>query len=267
MTALRISAAALAAATAVTAFPGGGTSPAATARAAASPPALCHPYQLYRVVNYLDQYVTVRDDVFGHGRVCLAVRARDSSWFKITRTAAPRGQNIGAFPEIFYGCVYGKCTTGSVLPEQVTSAAGMVGTWRTFATRPHGLWNKAFDLWFSLHRRVGGQAAGAELMVWLDTTFHRPPPDRPVVRVAGRRYWFSWHRACNRGRHLCWNFLIFRRVHRVSGVVRLPLSRFIAIAERKHLIRPSWWLESVEAGFELWWGGVGLGTIKFGVIP
>jgi len=261
---LKTAAAALAAATAMTlAVPAG----AARIRPPGPASPLCAQDQLYRVVNYLDEYVTMRDDIFGQGHVCLDVKTRSWSWFKIASTArAPQG-SIGAYPEIFYGCVYGKCTEDTVLPERVPATTGMVSTWRTFATRPTGLWNKAYDIWFSRHREIGGQAAGAELMVWLDAKFPIPPPTRPIVKIAGRRYWFFWHRACNRTVHLCWNFLVFRRVHPVDGVLRLPLTPFIAFAEHYNLISDRWWMESVEAGFELWRGGVGLGTSRFGVIP
>jgi hypothetical protein len=43
------------------------------------------------------------------------------------------------------------------------------------------------------------------------------------------------------------------------------LKKFIAIAIRRGLIRRSWWLENIEAGFEVWRGGVGLASTRFRV--
>jgi hypothetical protein len=39
----------------------------------------------------------------------------------------------------------------------------------------------------------------------------------------------------------------------------------MAAAERRGLMKRSWWLTSVEAGFEIWRGGVGLSTTQFSV--
>ena len=33
--------------------------------------------------------------------------------------------------------------------------------------------------------------------------------------------------------------------------------------ERAGLIRPRWWLTSIDAGFEIWRGGTGLATLSY----
>ena len=72
-------------------------------------------------------------------------------------------------------------------------------------------------------------------------------------------------RACHD--RACWNYVQFRRVHPVTGVRRLKLLPFVAHAEKRRLIEPRWWLENIEAGFELWQGGRGLATNWFWARP
>jgi hypothetical protein len=56
-------------------------------------------------------------------------------------------------------------------------------------------------------------------------------------------------------------------VRPVSAVRRLHLSPFFQRAQARGWLRPQWWLENIEAGFELWQGGTGLGTNSFWARP
>jgi hypothetical protein len=48
-------------------------------------------------------------------------------------------------------------------------------------------------------------------------------------------------------------------------VRNLNVLAFVRVAEGYGFIQPRWWLTSMEAGFEIWRGGVGLGTRSFSV--
>ena len=227
----------------------------------------CGPYQEYRVTNFAAEPLIVRNDVFGADHECLTVYGHRFSKFTVTRsTASKRRGDAVAYPSIFYGCVWGTCSKGTVLPERAGRATRMRLTWLTRHVRPAGLWNTAYDIWFSKRRHVSGQAAGAELMIWLNAKF-APPWGRQTVRIAGARYWFAWHIACNdvRGHRHCWHYILFRRVHPVFGVTGLPLGPFLRYSERRHLLSSAWWLANVEAGFEVWRGATGVGTVRFNV--
>jgi hypothetical protein len=63
----------------------------------------------------------------------------------------------------------------------------------------------------------------------------------------------------------CWNYTQFRFLQVMHGVRRLWLVPFIRFLEQQHLMRPSWWLTSVHAGYELVSGGKGLTTTWFNV--
>ena len=83
--------------------------------------------------------------------------------------------------------------------------------------------------------------------------------------LAGARWYFRHWRACHA--RACWNYLQYRRVRPTTGVSHLPLLPFIARARAHRLIRGRWWLENIEAGFELWHGGRGLATRWFWARP
>jgi len=106
-----------------------------------------------------------------------------------------------------------------------------------------------------------GQARGAELMIWLGARRIKVPARTPVVRIDHTRWYLLHWRACHRGD--CWNYVQFRRVRPVLGVRHLALLPFIRRAEKRGWISPRWWLENIEAGFELWQGGRGLATNWF----
>ncbi|HEX9034746.1 MAG TPA: hypothetical protein VF834_23115 [Streptosporangiaceae bacterium] len=230
---------------------------------------LCYPDQILRVTNRAGESLVIRNDVFGADHECLLAFARTGDFVVSKSTATAAGSQAVAFPSIFYGCVWAICSTGSKLPEPVTSAMHARTSWVTQPVRPAGTWNTAYDIWFFLHRHPSGQANGAELMIWLNTTFPTPPRTRQVVRIGMFRYWFQHWRVCRvvRGQQHCWNYIQFRRIRAVSSVRDLELGPFIAFCERLKLIRSSWWLANVEAGWEIWKGGTGLRTMSFSVRP
>src|SRR5581483_4801243 len=94
--------------------------------------------------------------------------------------------------------------------------------------------------------------------------------DHKRVRVDGRTWQLSHWRATDRslGRPydgIKWNYIQFRLVHPRWKVNNIDLRKFVGVAVRRGLVRPQWWIENVEAGFEIWKGGVGLATTKFSV--
>ena len=84
-----------------------------------------------------------------------------------------------------------------------------------------------------------------------------------MVPVHGVRYHLAHWVASHRGRR--WTYVQFNRVRPTSEVRHLSVRQFIRVAEQHGLVKRHWWLSSVEAGFEIWRGGVGLKTKTFSV--
>jgi hypothetical protein len=122
----------------------------------------------------------------------------------------------------------------------------------------------AYDLWINKGRQVAasGQPDGAELMIWLnERAVPAPAPGTPTVAVEGVRYYRI--EIARREHGISWPLIIYRRVAPVTSVRNLGLLGFVADAAAQHQLSMSWYLESVEAGFEIWRGGAGLDSRSF----
>jgi len=237
-----------------------GAGAAATARTGRVS-SLCRRYQHLGVATAQGAHFLVKNDNYGGRGECLAVRGEEPN-FTVTRSPVPAWHpKPQAYPFILRGCSWGTCSApDSGLPRRADALRRPVATWSTIQVNG-GEWDAAFDTWFGTRPMTTGQAGGAELMIWLSARRVPVPRLAPVVRIDHARWHLLHWRACHAG--TCWNYVQFRRVRPVLGVRHLRLLPFIHRAERHGWVRPSWWLENIEAGFELWQGGTGLATDWF----
>jgi hypothetical protein len=181
-----------------------------------------------------------------------------------------------AYPFTGVGCAYRLCSPVTNLPMKVRTLPANSNTSFSWTGSAPGNWNVSYDIWFDQHNQITAQDDGAELMIWL-----RPNPGyRGGVRVhiSKQWYWFLHWRTCNSVRQtgitpprvsatdhagICWNYVQFRFLKPVHGVQRLWIMPFIRFLEGQGLVRSSWWLTSIHAGYELVSGGKGLTTTWF----
>jgi hypothetical protein len=159
------------------------------------------------------------------------------------------------YPSVYKGCHYGNCTNNSGLPIQVSSLSGASSSW-SINTAP-GSWNASYDIWFNSVSSSTGQNDGCELMIWIN---HSGPPQpigsiQATVSLSGAT-WDVW--IGNVG----WNVISYVRQNPTTSV-NLDLRAFITDAQNRGQIQSSWWMTSVQAGFEPWSGGVGLASNAF----
>ncbi len=227
---------------------------------------LCRRFQHVAISGARGASLVVRNDNYGGLRECLANVNRWAN-FAVTSSAARRaGREPVAFPNIFYGCSWGVCSPGTRLPRRLSRLRDPVTSWYT-AGRPRGRWDAAYDIWFARRRRTNGQADGAEIMLWLRTSGPGLPSIAHSLLIDRHRWqvdhWITENPASG-GR---WPLIIFRMVHPRGYVRHLALMPFFRRVEDMGLLRRSWWLTAVEAGFEVWKGGAGLRTTSFWVRP
>lgn len=204
----------------------------------------------------------------GTGKAC--IETTRGAGFTVLRTPRP-GDNVVAFPDIFRGCIWGICTPDHSFPIRASHVHKLYGSWYT-REGASGTWNASFEMWFGKQRLVNDHANGAELMVWLNHHGACCALARGYkrLRIDGRTWLLTHWRATDhsvRTRHsgMKWNYIQFRLVHPRWKINHLDLKKFITISIRRGLIRRSWWMENVGAGFEIWRGGVGLATTRFRV--
>lgn len=180
-----------------------------------------------------------------------------STYFKVIRTTH-RSQGVAAYPFIYKGCHWGHCTKGSVLPLQVDRLKSAESSWAIEIGNAEGTWNAAYDLWFSI-RGASEPTGGAELMIWINYGGGaRPAGVKTATVVLNDAAWDVYFAKMD------WNYVAYFRVEPIDRV-ELNLKEFINDAVQRGYVNPSWYLDAVEAGFEIWSYGQGLTTLYFTV--
>jgi len=220
---------------------------------------LCRSRQRMTVHTSSGTRYVVKNDNYGGRPECLAVRGRWPNFTVTNSSALSRNKEPQAYPFILYGCSWGTCSPKSELPRQVSALNRPSATWDT-SQHASGKWDASFDIWFGRHAMTTGQAP-TEMMIWLNARHVKVSKHTRKVWLDGARWYFLHWRTCHHG--ACWRYTQFRRVRAVTGVHGLRLTPFIHELEAKHWVRPSWYLEAIDAGFELWHGGAGLATTWF----
>lgn len=175
--------------------------------------------------------------------------------FTVTRspgiTASP---TVRAYPYVGTGCFAGACATGRPNLRKAGSLGNYTVSWTTVTPKRSGVWNSSLDLWLGPHTGLGT----SEVMIWL--RYSKPSwwaGKYPKVKIDGAR-WYEVPHVTAPGRY----YISFRRASVASGAT-LRLAPFIKAAEKRGVIRASWLLWSVQAGFEIWSGGRGLAITSF----
>jgi hypothetical protein len=204
------------------------------------------------------QYI-IKNDNYGGEVECLSNHNGRANFRVVKSGAGPGHIEPVAYPDIFLGCSWGVCSPRSGLPKRADRLTSLTTSWST-TQHARGQWAVGYDIWFNRSRRVSDQADGAELMIWLNSKGFRPNT-WPIVVIDHIRWHLAHWTTARAGKR--WNYIQFRRVHPTARIQRLNVMPFLRMAERHGFVQPRWWLTSVEAGFEIWRGGIGLGTTSF----
>jgi Glycosyl hydrolase family 12/Cellulose binding domain len=165
-----------------------------------------------------------------------------------------------SYPSVYFGCHYANCTAGSGLPLQAsTSAFNGIRTSVGMTYPSAGTWDAAYDIWFDPTPRTDGQNTGAEIMVWLNRQGSIQPVGSQVgtANIAGSTWnvWFG---------NVGWNVVSYVRTSATNSL-NFAVNDFYADAINRGHAQRSWYLTSIQAGFEPWVGGAGLAVNSFSV--
>jgi hypothetical protein len=168
----------------------------------------------------------------------------------------------GGYPSIYKGCHWGACTSNSGLPIPVSSMTpGEVTTsWST--TQTSGAYDVAYDIWYNQTPTTSGQPNAEEMMIWINHTGGVEPFGSVVasnVSIGGRT-WTIWE-----GRMSSWNVVSYVLNTGVTSVSNLDVDLLAADSVQRGYMTNSDYLIDLEAGFELWNGGVGNATNSYSV--
>jgi hypothetical protein len=172
-----------------------------------------------------------------------------------------------SYPSVFTGSNYDRVTLSNNMPKQVSALTSVQTTWSQNAGAQMGVYNAAYDVWFSTGASGDLQApSGGYLMVW----FYDPAGAQPIGSVTAPNVtipgvngtWDVWV-GPNAGKP-CISYVAKQPI----ATMTFDLNLFIqdAVKNRSNTIQAGWYLTNVFAGFEIWSGGVGLKTTDFSVV-
>jgi hypothetical protein len=162
-----------------------------------------------------------------------------------------------SYPSIYLGCHYSNCSPGSPLPAQIskiTSAPSSISD-----TYPaSGTYDASYDIWLNATTDVSG-VQDTEIMIWLNHTGSINPVGSATgtATIAGHS-WTVW--TGNNGQN---NVVSY--VQAGLSSLSFDVKAFISdtLGRGSTYGTTSWYLTSIQAGFEPWIGGVGLSVNTF----
>jgi chitodextrinase len=181
-----------------------------------------------------------------------------STGFAITsqQGSAPTNGAPVSYPSIYLGCHYGNCSPGSNLPiqvSQISSAPSSINyTYVGGAT-----YDAAYDIWLDPTPKTTG-VNQVEIMIWFNRQGSIQPIGSPVGNTTiGGRTWQVWTGSNGS------NYVISYVAPSAITSWNFSVLDFINDVRNRGSITNSWYLTSIQAGFEPWQGGTGLAVNSF----
>ncbi|TDC69640.1 glycosyl hydrolase family 5 [Micromonospora sp. KC606] len=181
-----------------------------------------------------------------------------STGFEITtqQGSAPTNGAPVSYPSVFVGCHYTNCSPGTNLPMQVDRISSATSS-IDYRYVSGATYNASYDIWLDPTPKRNG-VNQMEIMIWLN----RQGPIQPIGSPVGTatidgRTWEVW-----RGSNGANNVISYLAPSTISSA-NLNLLAFIRDTRDRGAITNSWYLTSIQAGFEPWQGGAGLAVNSF----
>lgn len=181
-----------------------------------------------------------------------------SSGFEITTQngSSPTNGAPTAYPSVFFGCHYTNCSPGTNLPIQVSQISSATSS-ISYRYVSGATYNASYDIWLDPSPKRDG-VNQMEIMIWLN----RQGSIQPIGSVVGTtnlagRTWEVW-----RGSNGSNNVISYVASSAISSL-NFSVLDFINDTRNRGAITNSWYLTSIQAGFEPWQGGVGLAVTSF----
>ena len=217
----------------------------------------------YGTVDVNGKEYVVQNNVWGADTAqVLSVDPKTGAFSVITSDHdKPTNGAPASYASIFRGSHWGNVTTKSGLPLQFAKIASVPSTWK-ITSIDSGAWDAAYDIWFNKTATTSGQPDGAEVMIWINHRGGIRPAGSKVATVTiDGIAWDLWAADFSG-----WKYIAYVAAT-PTDAVSLDLKDFFTDSASRGWILPNWYLIGVEAGFELWQGGVGLASDEFSVVP
>jgi hypothetical protein len=225
----------------------------ATAPAASADTQICEQFGTTTIGG---RYVVQNNRWGSSSPQCINVTSTGFSIIQQDGTGNTSGAPV-SYPSVYLGCHYSNCSPSSPLPAQI-SRISSANTSISNSYPSSGTYDAAYDIWLNADTNVSG-VQDTEIMVWLHHTGSIQPVGSQTgsATIAGRS-WTVW--TGNNGQNNVVSYVqsgITSISFNVMDFVRDTLNRGSQYGTT------SWYLTSIQAGFEPWIGGVGLAVNNF----
>jgi len=173
-------------------------------------------------------------------------------------SSAPiNGAPLG-YPSVYLGCHDGTCSPGSPLPMQLSQIQTAVSS-VAYSFPSSGVYDASYDIWLNPTPIITG-VNQQEIMIW----FNHAGPIQPVGSVVGNatidgRSFVAWQGSNGQS-----NVISYVATSPISSWSDFDVLGFIDDAEaRGPGLSASWYLTSIQAGYEPWSGCVGAAVDAF----
>ncbi|MEU0598506.1 cellulose binding domain-containing protein [Streptomyces sp. NPDC006393] len=181
-----------------------------------------------------------------------------STGLRITQAdgSVPTNGAPKSYPSVYNGCHYTNCSPGTNLPARLSTISA-APTSISYGYVTDAVYDAAYDIWLDPTPRTDG-VNRTEIMVWFNKVGSIQPVGSAVgtATVAGRS-WQVW--SGNNGSNDVLSFVAPSAI----GSWSFDVMDFVRQAISRGLADSSWYLTSVQAGFEPWSNGAGLAVNSF----
>ncbi len=169
------------------------------------------------------------------------------------------GNTSGApvsYPAVYLGCHYTKCSPGTNLPIRVSDISSATSS-INYQYVSGATYDAAYDIWLDPSPKTDG-VNQQEIMIW----FNRQGSIQPIGSIVGNatiggRTWQVWQGS--NGSNAVVSYVAPSAITSWS----FSVLDFIRDVQNRGAITSSWYLTSIQAGFEPWIGGAGLAVTDF----
>ncbi|MET9514410.1 cellulose binding domain-containing protein [Streptomyces sp. NPDC002994] len=178
--------------------------------------------------------------------------------FELTRAdgSVPTNGAPKSYPSIYNGCHYTNCSPGTNLPKQVSTISSAPSS-ISYGYVSNAVYNASYDIWLDPTPKTDG-VSRTEIMIW----FNRVGPIQPIgsktgTASVGGRTWDVWT-----GSNGSNDVISFIAPSAIAGW-SFDVMDFVDQTVARGMAQPSWYITSVQAGFEPWQNGAGLRVDSF----
>jgi hypothetical protein len=204
-------------------------------------------------ITDMPNYGVQNDFYGGSGMQCISpVQSGDCAGFTLMPDSSVSSGNSSpaSYPSLIYGWHYGTFHGGYKTAEQLSTITSVPTAWNF--TPGSGKWDASYDIWLNA---TGGNpatpAGGMEMMVWANYSGAQPFGSQQGSATIAGIDWAIWE-----GNMSGWTYVAYvAPQNSTNNSVNLDLKDFFNDTIQNHAgwgLTNSWYLLSVENGFELW---------------